>query len=94
MSNEEKEELNSDNLSHWHCEKCKIRIGVVDLKEKQIRIRYKDLVLYYDWKDQGSYKDKVTVLCRRCGWLNYKSKEELHHLVTDKKEIGYNKQKP
>jgi len=90
---EETKEIDN-NLEHWHCEKCSIRIGVVDLKEKQIRIRYKDLVLYYDWIDQSGNQDKLTVLCRRCGWMNSQTKNQLQQLITESKKIGYNKQKP
>tara|TARA_B100000282_G_scaffold198765_1_gene145362 strand:+ start:9939 stop:10214 length:276 start_codon:yes stop_codon:yes gene_type:complete len=90
MSDEKKQD---DNLIHWHCSKCNIRIGVIDILEKQIRIRYKDLVMYYHWKEENGNTDKLTILCRRCGWLNDKSKEELHQLSTESKKIGYNKQK-
>ena len=77
---------NNENLIHWHCEKCNIRIGVVDILEQEIRIRYKDLVLYYAYDSEKSDRDKLTVLCRRCGWLNSKNKQQLndHHPKTKK----------
>ena len=74
----------SGDLVHWHCEKCSIRIGVIDLAEKQIRIRYKDLVIYYEWKTKESIEDRIVILCRRCAWNNVKTKKELVDLETNK----------
>ena len=71
---------NDRKLENWNCEKCDIRIGVVDPEARQVRIRYKDFVLSWEWCDDvvsGSQSDKVSLLCRRCAWVNTKTREEL-----------------
>ena len=74
----EKDKDFEDNLEHWHCEKCKIRIGVVDKEEQQIRVRYKDLVVLYDWKGISKNEDELKIICRRCAWMNTKKRVDLN----------------
>ena len=73
---------NERKLINWNCEKCNIRIGVVDPEAKQLRIRYKDLVLTWGWCAEASAKDdKITILCRRCAWQNEKTRVALTQTV-------------
>tara|TARA_B100001758_G_C18133742_1_gene465254 strand:+ start:242 stop:514 length:273 start_codon:yes stop_codon:yes gene_type:complete len=76
MENEQKRKL-----ENWNCEKCNIRIGVIDPEAKQLRIRYKDFVLAWEWScsigSENPVDDKISLLCRRCAWVNEKTRSEL-----------------
>ncbi len=67
----------TSGLVHWHCEKCKIRIAVIDKEESELRLRYKDLVIKLNWSDEPCDNDTVNVLCRRCAWSNIVTRKQL-----------------
>ena len=67
----------TSELVHWHCEKCKIRIAVIDKEESELRLRYKDLVIKLNWSDEPCDNDTVNVLCRRCAWSNIVTRKQL-----------------
>lgn len=50
----------------WLCKKCGSRIGILDTESENVRIRYKDFVLY--WKP--SVGSVLTVICRSCSYQN------------------------
>ena len=71
------ENENTSNLVHWHCEKCRIRIAVIDKEEQELRLRYKDLVVKLNWSDEEGETDRFSVLCRRCAWNNVLTRKQL-----------------
>lgn len=77
------EDTDNKNLIHWHCQKCKIRIAVVDTIEKELRLRYKDLVIKFTWSDEHGEQDKISVLCRRCAWNNELTRKQLKNNTID-----------
>ena len=71
------EKENTSELVHWHCEKCRIRIAVIDKAEQELRLRYKDLVVKLNWSDEPGEQDRFSVLCRRCAWNNTLTRQQL-----------------
>jgi len=71
------ENENTTELVHWHCEKCKIRIAVIDKDESELRLRYKDLVIKLSWSDEPCDNDTLDVLCRCCAWSNIVTRKQL-----------------
>jgi hypothetical protein len=71
------ENENTTELVHWHCEKCRIRIAVIDKDESELRLRYKDLVIKLSWSDEPGDNDTLDVLCRRCAWSNILTRKQL-----------------
>lgn len=67
----------TNQLVHWHCEKCRIRIAVIDKEESELRLRYKDLVVKLAWSEEPGKQDRFSVLCRRCAWENTLTREQL-----------------
>lgn len=53
----------------WLCKKCGSRIGILDEENKDVRIRYKDFVLYWT----PAKNSVLTVVCRSCSYQNKKS---------------------
>ena len=70
-------------LENWNCHKCGIRIGAIDPDAQQLRIRYKDFVLAWEWDENAiqtqneATEDHISILCRRCAWVNKMSRSEL-----------------
>ena len=73
----EKNKVDTNDLVHWHCEKCRIRIAVIDKEEQELRLRYKDLVVKLAWSDEQGDNDRFSGLCRRCAWENTLTREQL-----------------
>lgn len=75
MMNENTE--NTNELIHWHCQKCNIRLAVIDTIESELRLRYKDLVVVFKWSEEQCDNDQFSVLCRRCAWNNALTRKQL-----------------
>ena len=73
----EKNKVDTNDLVHWHCEKCRIRLAVIDKAEQELRLRYKDLVVKLAWSDEKGNNDRFSVLCRRCAWEYTLTREQL-----------------
>ena len=50
----------------WFCENCGARIGIYSPNSEELRIRYKEHIVYVTPGKGG----KVTVPCRRCSNMN------------------------
>jgi len=50
----------------WVCEKCKFKLAVIDVNNKEVRIRHKDLYLW-NKMDKGG---EIKIICRGCSHLN------------------------
>jgi hypothetical protein len=50
----------------WNCSKCGGRLGIYDLKEDELRIRYRDLLLYLNIGVGGYLK----LVCKSCSHIN------------------------
>lgn len=59
---EERIKLHPGNM-RWNCEKCESLLGFVDQDNSSVRLKYKD---HYVTIVGG----KVSVICRRCGFMN------------------------
>ena len=56
----------------WNCEKCGSRLGIYDIKSDELRIRHRDLFVYFVAGKGGSVK----VVCRGCSHINKLKYEE------------------
>lgn len=50
----------------WECEKCGSRLGVYDIENNQLRVRYRDFFAYWS-PGVGGY---VQMVCRSCSHIN------------------------
>tara|TARA_Y100000593_G_scaffold95131_1_gene200488 strand:- start:29301 stop:29639 length:339 start_codon:yes stop_codon:yes gene_type:complete len=50
----------------WYCTNCKSKCGVIDRSSDEIRIRYKDHIVYCVVGKGGHIKTP----CRRCSYMN------------------------
>ena len=50
----------------WECESCQSRLAVVDGKKDEMRIKYRNHMIYVTPGEGGS----VSIICRKCGRLN------------------------
>lgn len=58
----EKIRIHPGNM-RWNCKKCDSLLGFVDQTNSTVRLKYKD---HYVQIESG----KISVMCRRCGFLN------------------------
>jgi hypothetical protein len=83
LSNVEKEILQLTSLQNdfiknkvvltdkiWNCSKCGSRLGIYDLKKDELRVRYRDLLLYLN-VGVGGYLKLVCKSCSHINELNY-----------------------
>lgn len=52
--------------SEWTCDRCRTRLGIVDVTDGTIRRKYRDSMDYTTLGEGG----KITVPCRRCAHPN------------------------
>ena len=50
----------------WFCESCGARLGIYDTDKEQLRIRYKEHIVYITPGHGG----RVDTTCRRCSFVN------------------------
>lgn len=56
----------------WNCTKCGLRLGIYDIKEDELRVRYRDFYAY--WKaGKGGY---LKLVCRSCSHINVLNYEQ------------------
>jgi len=61
----------------WICKVCKAFIGFVSADGKMIRVKYKDLFIYFEG-------GRVKIICRKCGIENELVDEEYRRLLESK----------
>ena len=60
-------EMKKDITNHiWFCHSCGARLGIYDRDKGQLRIRYKEHIVYIT----PGLRGKVEVPCRRCSFIN------------------------
>ena len=50
----------------WYCKNCKSKCGVIDRSSDEVRIRYKDHIVYIALGKGGV----IRTPCRRCSYMN------------------------
>ena len=50
----------------WNCSKCGSRLGIYDMKEDELRVRYRDFYAYWRAGKNGYLK----IVCRSCSHIN------------------------
>ena len=59
----------------WICEKCKFKLAVIDVNNKEIRVRYKDLYLWNKMSKGGEIK----IICRGCSHINILFEKDINN---------------